>query len=694
MMKKLLGLVTALTVGLLSLGGISLVPNFTHAVHAAYAPLTVSSSALFLNLVSGEGHTCALQVDSTVQCAGVGEEGQLGSGAPYWFPGDNTYVRPTSFNPMVVVTNAEATAPLDNVKQLGAGSFHTCALKFDGSVWCWGRGGSGAIGDGIARDAWHPAFWAVAVTGLPSAVHVAGGESSSCAIDASAEVWCWGRGTNVPVHQGGVSNATALSMGNDYVCALLADQRVQCWQAGASGGGIIPGLTNVVQVTRGFSHTCALKSDSTVWCWGYTGNGQVGNGANIYTQAEWIVQSPTQVVSLYDVVSLSDSKWHTCAVLGNSTVKCWGYNEAGELGDRTTESRSTPVLVQGLSDVVAVHNGRVYSCAITIQGEIVCWGKNEHSQFYDASLVSTLIPIVTPGYGEELPTLNVPEVTGTAAIGGTLTAAVSVPVTVSNSAVERYITKVRTANVNVASVVTPQYQWYRNGAVIKGATGSTYAVGAGDPGSRITVRVRFLRRGFVSGTRTSGAVLVSGASMFSKVPTPKISGITEVGKKLTAVAAKATPAQTSFTYGWRRSGSASVIGTASTYTLTQEDAGHTVTVTVTAQKKGLVSTASSPSLATATVLNVFSIVPKPAILGTARVGQVLSASVLQSTPAQESFSYEWRYQGTNKVIASGSTYRLTSKDLGKRITLVVVANKAGFAVMKSVESTATAKVIR
>ncbi len=692
-MENNLRSVVALLVGVLSFGGMSLDPNIVQAGKVAYVALAESPSLPLLNLVSGEGHTCALQVNATVQCAGLGEEGQLGSGTPYWFPGDDTYVRPTSFNPMVVMADAEATAPLDNVRQIGAGAFHTCAVKFDGTVWCWGRGNSGQIGDGVSRDAWHGAFWAVVVSGLPSAVYVVGGERSSCAIDTSADVWCWGRGTNVPVRQSGVSNALSLSMGDDWVCALLADRRVQCWEVGGSPGDPIPGLTDVVQVSRGHKHTCALKSDGTVWCWGYTGHGQVGNGADIYSQAVWFIQSPVQVVALSDVVSLSSSIWHTCAVLSDATVKCWGYNEAGGLGDRTTESRSTPVSVLGLSNVVTVHNGRVYSCAITSEGKIMCWGRNEHAQFNNANLVSSLVPVLTPGYGEELPTLDAPQVSGTVSVGETLTAVVDEPVSSLDYLARQVDFRTQAKRVMATTTLTTQYQWYRNAVPIHNATSAAYALSAADAGSRITVRVKYLKHRYVSATRTSGAVFVPGTAGFSSVPPPQITGTAQVGQKLIAATSNATPAQTSFTYAWRRLGSSSVIGTKSTYLLTSADVGNVITVVVTAHKNRYTSTASSPSLSTPTVLDVFTKVPKPVILGIARVGQELSASAMQSTPVQDSFDYEWKYKGTNIVIGSTSTYVITPQDLGKRIVLVVVANKAGFATRKSLESVATKVVV-
>jgi alpha-tubulin suppressor-like RCC1 family protein len=113
----------------------------------------------------------------------------------------------------------------------------------------------------------------------------------------------------------------------------------------------VVGITNAVSVTAGQNHMCALLSDGTVKCWGRNDVGQLGNGTTI-PDAGASSGSPTPVAvsGLDHVVSLisGSSAHHTCAVLDSGTVECWGLNTSGQLGDGTTTSSSTPVTVTGL----------------------------------------------------------------------------------------------------------------------------------------------------------------------------------------------------------------------------------------------------------------------------------------------------------------------------------------------------------
>jgi alpha-tubulin suppressor-like RCC1 family protein len=128
-------------------------------------------------------------------------------------------------------------------------------------------------------------------------------------------------------------------------------------------------------VTAGGGHTCALTDDGAVWCWGDNQFGQVGDGTTTDSRV------PAEVIgSDASVTSVSAGANHTCAVLANGVVKCWGENSTGQLGDGTTANSPTPVTVQGLSGVAAVAAGDSYTCALTTAGAVWCWGKNDDGQ--------------------------------------------------------------------------------------------------------------------------------------------------------------------------------------------------------------------------------------------------------------------------------------------------------------------------
>jgi hypothetical protein len=110
-------------------------------------------------------------------------------------------------------------------------------------------------------------------------------------------------------------------------------------------------LSGVRQVSAGVSHTCAVLNDGTLRCWGDNGIGQLGNGTNTPSKL------PVIVSGISNAVAVSAGDYHTCALLNNGTLRCWGYNFYGQLGDGTNILWYFPVPVSGISNAVAVSAG-------------------------------------------------------------------------------------------------------------------------------------------------------------------------------------------------------------------------------------------------------------------------------------------------------------------------------------------------
>ena len=251
-------------------------------------------------------------------------------------------------------------------------------------------------------------------------------------------------------------------------------------------------------------------------------------------------------------------------------------------------------------------------------------------------------------------TAPTPTVTGTAKVGSTLTA---VPGTWG------------------PSPVTLAYQWYAAGTAISGATAGTYVPTSTTLGKVITVSVTGTKPGYPTTTRTSAATAAVVAGTLT-APTPTISGTKAVGSTLTAVPGAWGPSPVTLTYQWYRSGVAISGATASTYRLTTTDQTKTMTVRVTGTKAGY-TTAARTSAATTAVLGALT-APTPTISGTKAVGSTLTAVPGAWGPSPVTLTYQWYRSGVAISGATASTYRLTTTDQTRTMTVKVTGAKAGY----------------
>jgi alpha-tubulin suppressor-like RCC1 family protein len=379
-------------------------------------------------LSAGTYHTCVLQHGGSIQCWGAGLRGQLGTGAGVCTDsGGNTYPC-SSTTPITVPGIADATA-------VGAGFEATCALLSSGAVHCWGLNASGQLGDettGACADeqAWLCSTTPITVSGISNATLLSAGSYHACAILGDGTVQCWGDnlygdlgdGTRtrsfVPVSVSGITNATLVSAGGGHTCALLGDGTVKCWgyneggQLGNTHTGtcVAPGpivdvtyrcsrtpvtvsdITNATFVTAGRDHSCAILGDGTVKCWGYNSLGQLGDGT---TDDSFV---PVSVSGITNATIVTAGSLHTCALLTDGTVQCWGDNESGQLGDGTKTDSSTPVSVSGITNAILVSVGGVHTCALLGDGTVQCWGDNENGQLGDGTETDRSTPVTVSGF--------------------------------------------------------------------------------------------------------------------------------------------------------------------------------------------------------------------------------------------------------------------------------------------------------
>ncbi len=289
---------------------------------------------------------------------------------------------------------------------------HTCGVRSDGRVYCWGYNGDGRCGNGTYIT---PQLVPSRVTGVGSnGSSVEGGGHHTCAVLADGSTWCWGAnsdgqlGTETPdastvpdpvYHM--ASNVTAVSAGAYHSCGIRSGA-LYCWGQNDHGqlgnnytwGSIFPVLvvgmnSQVTHVSAGDFHTCARKSDGSLRCWGKNEYGQLGDNTTVNRLSPVLVSGMSS-----GVASVSAGGFVTCAVLTDGSLRCWGRNDYGFVGDGTEIQRLTPVTPSGMgSGVLSVSVGGLATCALKTNQSVWCWGPNLFGELGDGTTTSSLVPV-------------------------------------------------------------------------------------------------------------------------------------------------------------------------------------------------------------------------------------------------------------------------------------------------------------
>lgn len=296
---------------------------------------------------------------------------------------------------------------------LAAAPAHVCAVKSDGSVYCWGDNEGANLGSD-ANTA--PVPRAVRVAGVSGAVAVRLNAYISCAVLNSGRVQCWGN-AHVPTMMRGFDNAIDVGYGGSALCVVHRAGDVACadpsWDPSEEEAPqlkAVKGIQNAIALAAGYRHACALLSTGEVACFG---ENQQLFGAGIEEadakrdegegeEESGLSYKAVLVKNLNDAIQISALENHTCAVRKNGQIVCWGENWNGQLGNGNRDEQSLPVSVQFITDAVAVAAGSDHTCALRRNGEVACWGRGNSGELGNGAFESSEGPVTVSGISDAI----------------------------------------------------------------------------------------------------------------------------------------------------------------------------------------------------------------------------------------------------------------------------------------------------
>jgi alpha-tubulin suppressor-like RCC1 family protein len=362
---------------------------------------------------------CAFPVTDPTKCPDTGLEYPDGAGS-------------------LAGTCVQKPACTNPVTYLDVGAEHSCVLRSDGAVYCWGLNDGGQVGDGTTAVKTSP----TKVVGLPSAaVDLSAGEGETCAVVSDGTVWCWGDNSTLALGQcngdtipnsatpvqvktftydantktftcgAPLANVKNVEVGGKHACVLDAQQNVYCWGENSHGQCGLPtavaddvpgavtvqGLDGTTTIGAGDDYSCARKDDGTVRCWGSNALGSLGDGTGGASAPD--NPTPVSAAGILSAGSLAadfgmDDET-ACVRNSDGSLYCWGDASTGIFGQPGT-SQASPVR---LMSVAAVFGGcsAKHMCVVDGQGNLGCWGANLKGQ---------------TGTGSTDPTVNLPASSG------------------------------------------------------------------------------------------------------------------------------------------------------------------------------------------------------------------------------------------------------------------------------------------
>ena len=302
----------------------------------------------FASISAGFQHNCGLKTDGSVACWGFDEDGQ-------------------------------ATAPEGYFFSVSAGVAHNCGVKTTGPIACWGSDGHGRSTPPDGQpEALPPSALAPTVVDRDRFVSVSAGHMHTCGVKRDNSVVCWGFDRNLRGFYIGQSDPPdgsfeSVSAGYFHTCGVRLDGIVECWGDDSEGQSSPPG-GRFVSVSAGEFHTCGVRSDGSLACWGSVQTWPEGqfvsvsaedtNNCGVRTDGSLACWGSVRTWPEGPFISVSAGGTHTCGIQADRTVVCWG-------GDGYGQTRAPG------GEFASVSAGGNHSCAIGMDGSVTCWGSHQ-----------------------------------------------------------------------------------------------------------------------------------------------------------------------------------------------------------------------------------------------------------------------------------------------------------------------------
>jgi alpha-tubulin suppressor-like RCC1 family protein len=362
---------------------------------------------------AGYQYSAAIKTDGTLWTWGYAYFGQLGKGGFY------TLVRSTPMTTFAGGNNWADTSDTyspEDLYTIGGGTFFNLAVKNNGTLWTWGYGYRGQLGNAtIATNISTPI---TTFSGGTNWKEISAGNDHVAAIKTDGTLWVWGyanngqlgtsdlipqRSTPITTFAGG-TNWKQISSGNNNTAAIKTDGTLWTWGGGFSGElgnadttlrstpiTTFTGGTDWKQVSVGSGHLIAIKTDGTLWTWGNSNFGQLGNASSVKTSTP-----VTTFAGGTNWKQVSAGLYSSTAIKTDGTLWTWGMGSNGKLGTNQVSSSSTPVTTfAGGTNWKQVSSGGYHTSAVKTDGTLWTWGFNLYGQIGNASVNQSLTPVTT-----------------------------------------------------------------------------------------------------------------------------------------------------------------------------------------------------------------------------------------------------------------------------------------------------------